>query len=156
MSLITGRGNNMAGEDLKKFREMLLTDTDFQEKFRKAAESYTGEPEEKAIFDSLLNPLAQEYGLSASYEEFHEYIESFVGGIDGELSEDELAQVAGGKDGGGLAWLKCIALGVGAGGGGAMSDAPGGYYFGTGLCLGIGAGIGKVSCSGEGEAGDLF
>lgn len=87
----------MAKSDLIKFRELLNTDTDFQDKLRKAAESYTGESDDKAVFDNLLVPLAGEYGLSATYEEFVEYLGAFMGDGGSELSEEELAMVAGGK-----------------------------------------------------------
>ena len=99
----------MAKEDHKKFQELLTSDADFQEKFRKAAEAYKGEPDEKSVFEGLLLPLAKEHGLSATYDEFKEYTRAFAG-ADGELSDDELAQVAGGKDSGiGL----CLLVGAG-------------------------------------------
>ena len=91
---------NMAKEDLNKFRELLTSDADFQTKFRIAAEQYTGEKNEKAVFDNLLKPFAEENGLSATYEEFSEFISAFSRGSDSEISEDELAQVAGGKGSG--------------------------------------------------------
>lgn len=80
-----------------KFRELLNTDIEFQNKLRKAAESYTGEPGDKAVFDNLLVPFAKEYGLSATYEEFAGYLGAFMSDEERELSEDELAMVAGGK-----------------------------------------------------------
>lgn len=109
----------MSNADLLKFKELLNSDAEFQEKLRKAAEEYTGEQDEKAVFENLLSPLAQEYGLSATYEEFKEYIDGFSGGAEGELSEDELEQVAGGKDSG---FGFCILLG-----GGDMFGAGHGY-----------------------------
>ncbi len=102
----------MAKEDLKRFQELLTSDADFQEKFRKAAEAYTGEKDEKSVFDGVLLPLAKEYGLSATYEEFKEYISTFAVNAGNELSEDELAQVAGGK-GNGL--VVCAVVGAGIG-----------------------------------------
>ena len=90
----------MAKTDISKFRELLLTDADFQEKVRKAAEAYKGEQDEKAVFDKLLTPIAEEYGLSATFEEFKEYTEAFTDGAASELSDDELSQVAGGKGSG--------------------------------------------------------
>ena len=100
----------MAKEDLKKFQELLASDADFQEKFRKAAEAYTGEQDEKSVFDNLLLPLAKEHGLSATYDEFKEYMSNFAVSAGNELSEDELAQVAGGKDSG---VALCAAVGIG-------------------------------------------
>lgn len=96
----------MAKADILKFRELLLKDPEFQEKFRKAAEAYKGEKDEKSVFDNVLTPLAREYGLSATYEEFQEYAGALTGGADGELSEDELEQVAGGKGSG--AWAMSL------------------------------------------------
>ena len=70
----------MAKADLMKFRELMFTDADFQEKLKKAGEAYTGDKSEKAVFDNVLIPLAKEYGLSATFEEFKEYIGAFTGG----------------------------------------------------------------------------
>lgn len=83
----------MAKADLKKYQDLLTSDAEFQEKFKAAAEAYRGPQDEKAIFENLLLPLGQEHGLSATYKEFKEYTSSFAGGS-GELSEDELSQVA--------------------------------------------------------------
>ena len=55
----------MAKEDLNRFRSLLLSNEDFQEKLRKAAAEYTGGKDEKSVFDNLLLPLAQEYGMKA-------------------------------------------------------------------------------------------
>ena len=119
----------MAKEDLNKFRELLISDADFQTKFRKAAEEYTGEQNEKAVFDNLLMPLAEEYGLSASFEEFSEYMRALSSGPAGELSEDELAQVAGGKGSGGFL---CGGIGVGLG----RTNETGDYCVVGGVGLG--------------------
>ncbi len=106
----------MAKADMIKFRELLFSDADFQAELSKAAEAYSGEQDDKAIFDNLLVPLAEKYGLSGTYEEFGEFIGSFIADTETELSEDELSQIAGGK-GGGLGIGKCLAFGVGIGGG---------------------------------------
>ena len=87
----------MANTDIQKFKELLAGDAGFREKFKKAAEAYTGEQDMKSVFDDLLLPLGKEYGLSATYDEFKEYTDSLTP-ADGELSEAELSQVAGGKD----------------------------------------------------------
>lgn len=140
----------MAKGDMIRFRELLNADTEFQEKLMKAADAYTGEQNEKAVFEGLLLPLAQEYGLTATYDEFREYVSAFTAKVDSELSEDELAQIAGGK-GGGLGVNVCVIVGVGIGGGGGIED----NNFGYGACILIGAGLGKYSCAGSGEIGDL-
>lgn len=83
------------------------------------------------MFENVLLPVGKEYGLSATYEEYKEYIGSFAGTSDSELSEDELTQIAGGKgdgvvacpiigaDFGRLQTIKaksrCFVLGVGVG-----------------------------------------
>ena len=128
----------MAKADILKFRELLLTDADFQEKFKKAAEAYTGEKDEKAVFDNVLVPLAREHGLSATFEEFKEYAASFSRGADGELSEDELSQVAGGKGSGGKGLFVCAIMGAGFGNTGNPNDN----------CFFIGMGVG--ACAAEG------
>ena len=121
----------MAKADISKFRELLLTDSDFQEKVRKAVEAYKGEQDEKAVFDKLLAPIAEEYGLSATYEEFREYVGAFSGGADGELSEDELSQVAGGK---GKGAFVCGIIGAGVGDTSQRNDD-------ACLFIGLGAGV---------------
>ena len=142
----------MAREDMITFREMLFSDADFQEKFRKAAEAYTGEKDPEAVFDNLLIPFAEEYGLSGTYEDFSGFMESIISEAEGELSEEELSQVAGGN-GGGLGKGICYSVGVGIGGGGALKDDK---LFGFGLCILVGAGAGEYSCVGSGEAIDVF
>ena len=127
--------NGMAKADIIKFRELLLSDAELQEKLRKASEAYTGANDEKAVFENVLAPLAGEYGLSATYEEFKEYRVALSGGADGELSEDELTQVAGGK---GTGAFICALLGVGAGNMGNPNDN----------CMFIGAGVGICTVEG--------
>ncbi len=140
----------MAKADIIKFMELLISDADFQEELKKAAEAYSSEQSEKAVFDNLLLPFAEKYGLSGTYEEFGEYLASFTAETDRELSEDELAQIAGGK-GGGLGICRCVSFGVGIGGGGTETDCK----VGMGLCILTGAGIGYWHCAGSGECEGL-
>jgi len=77
-------------EGIKKFEELMKTDEVFKEKLKKAMDSYDGEKTQEAIFDAVLTPLAEEYGISATIEELKQYSECQ------ELSEDEMNQVAGG------------------------------------------------------------
>ena len=133
----------MAKTDISKFRELLLTDADFQEKVRKAAEAYKGEQDEKAVFDKLLTPIAEEYGLSATFEEFKEYIRAFTDGAEGELSDDELSQVAGGK---GFGAAACAKAGIGIG-----YASKGGI---SGACFIFGGGSGFVACAGVGDSAE--
>lgn len=142
----------MAKEDMIKFRKLLFSDSGFQEELRAAAEAYTGEQDVKSIFDNLLVPIAEKHGLSGTYEEFGEFLGSITEESESELSEDELAQIAGGK-GGGLGIGRCVAYGVGVGAAGALTDNR---YFGLGACLVVGAGTGIYSCAGSGEAESMF
>ena len=78
-------------EGLKKFRELFLTDEDFRNKVNVSLESYDGEESVEAVFNNVFAPIAAEYGISASFDEFEEYIS----GLNSEeVSEDELAQIA--------------------------------------------------------------
>jgi len=124
-------------EGLKKFEELMKTDTAFQEKLKVAAESYTGEQTEQAVFEAVLVPLAKEYGISASFEKFMEYVNS-IPNEDRELSEDEVSQIAGGTKGFGSNF--CYAIGFGGG-------SAGGSF-----CLVVGGGKGTGSCYGEGHS----
>lgn len=125
-------------EGIRKFRKLLLTDEGFQQKLKAAAEAYTGEKTEEAIFNEVLAPLAAEYGISSSYDEFHSFMTS-----DQEMDSEELAQIAGGKSAG-FGGSTCLILGVGIGGGG--GDGAGG------ACVMLGAGWGETKCKGSGEA----
>ena len=133
----------MAKADMMKFRELMFTDADFQEKLKKASKAYTGDKSEKAVFDNVLIPLAKEYVLSAAFEEFKEYIGTFTDGAEGELSEDELSQVAGGK---GFGASACSTAGIGIG-----------YASKNGIsggCLLFGYGTGFVACAGVGDSAE--
>ena len=114
----------MANNDILKFKELLATDAGFQEKFRKAADSYTGAQDVKSVFDNILLPLGQEYGLTANYDEFKGFMDSLTP-AKGELSEAELSQVAGGKDDGTNASAAVASI--------VMADAIAGIH-----CQGIG------------------
>ena len=128
----------MAKADILKFRELLLSDAEFQEKLRKAAEAYKGETDEKAVFDNVVIPVAGEYGLSATYEEFREYAEAFSKQASGELSEDELTQVAGGKGDG---VVLCVSVGAGIGRLQTIKTKSGCFFLGmgVGICVYEGA-----------------
>lgn len=124
-------------EGLEKFRELLLTDEAFQEKLKTAAENYEGEKTEEAAFHGVVEPIASEYGITATFDEYSEYIRMIS--MDSELSADELKQVAGGKiNGGGLGVIECKIVGFGAGVGGGAE--------GGGACVVIGVGSGSAAC----------
>jgi len=129
-------------EGLKKFRELLLTDGEFQQKLKNAAEAYAGEQTEEAFFENVLVPAAAEYGIAASYDEFKDYILSMA---DVEMNTEEIAQVAGGDSkGGGIGGIACAVVGIGAGGGAGGESG--------GVCAFIGAGWGKTSCVDTGKS----
>ena len=127
-------------KDLVKFRELLLTDQGFQSKLKDAASAYTGEQTEEAVFNNILVPVAAEYGIAATYEEFKDYIKELS---DSEMSKDELIQIAGGKTGG-LGIAGCYVIGGGTGAGAGSGSG--------GVCLLFGVGWGYYNCTGEGEA----
>ena len=134
------RTENMAKADIIKFRELLLNDADFQEKVRKVAEDYKGEKDERAVFENVLIPVAEEYGLSASYEEFRDYASAFTSGDTGELSEDELSQVAGGKGDGVFA---CAGPGFGVGSTSEKDYVDPCFVFGMGIGICFVEGVSK-------------
>ena len=73
----------------------MKTDKEFRTKLNAAVEAYTGERSEEAIFHNVLVPLVAEYGVTAAYDEFKDFINSLN---DGEMSRDELKQAAGEKE----------------------------------------------------------
>lgn len=101
-------------EDLKKFSDLMLNDEEFQKKLAEAASNYKGEQTEKAVFEGIVDPLAKEYGVNITCEDFMEAITQ-AASADGELINDELAQVAGGSDFGGLGANACSIIGAGIG-----------------------------------------
>jgi len=127
-------------EGIKKFEELLRTDESFQAKLKAAVEAYTGEEDKETVFNSVLVPLAEEYGISVSYEEFIDYISNLADTV--EMNKEELMQIAGGK-GGGVGAGKCF--GVGVGWGYAIGDD------GAVGCIIIGHGS-SYCCIGEGDS----
>ena len=101
---------------------------------QEAAEVYTGNQTEEAIVNAVLVPLAAEYNITATFDEFKAYMESL--NRDDEMSKDELQQVASGKTGG-LGIEGCYVIGRGGG------DGSGG------VCLIIGVGWGYYNCTGS-------
>ena len=109
-------------EDIRKFEELAKTDEEFQQKLKARLEAYTGEPNEESVFNNVLVPLGEEYGISATFEEFKQYIEGLKNAKDEKISFDELEQVAGGKGredgstaGGGVVACSGVGLGLGFG-----------------------------------------
>ena len=129
----------MAKENAKKFEELLVSDEKLQAKLRAAADSYTGDKkDEKAVFDAVIVPLANEANLPFTYEEAREYAME-----NRELSLDEGNAAAGGNADvdGGTSWCFWI-------GGGDDPDAEACGAFtpetGFGACAFIGVGFAKI------------
>ena len=123
-----------------RFRDLLLTDEEFREKLKAAMEAYEGDQTEEAIFHNVLVPLAAEYGISATFEEY----KAFIDGLREEkMNEDELEQIAGGAGkGAGAGLAACLGPGVGVGGGGGSGAGVG--------CIVYGVGWGQMDCIGLG------
>ncbi len=126
-------------EGIKKFAELLNTDEAFRAKLKAAAESYNGEKTDEAVFSGVLVPLAAEYGITATFEEFQAYMSN-----DQPISDDEVKQIAGGdkKKGYGMGGARCYGIGIGVGGAGG-NGAGGG-------CFMVGGGMGSYECYVEG------
>ena len=129
-------------DEIRKFQELMNTDEEFQKKLKDALETYTGEKTDEAVFNQVLIPLASEYGITATYDEYKAYIDQLK---DQELNNAEISQVAGGKSGGLIAG-GCYVIGHGVGGGG-------GNGAGVGCAL-LGVGWGTLTCAGKGSRND--
>jgi hypothetical protein len=136
-------------EGFQKFAELARTDSQFQQKLKAAIEAYSGEMTEEAVFNNVLVPLANEYGIFGTFEEFRAYTESLA---NQPMSKDELTQIAGGKAGG-LGITACLGVGLGGGGGGSSSteDSAGS----VGACFGFGIGVNGFACFGKGIGSEL-
>jgi len=127
-------------DGVRKVEELLRTDETFQKKLQAAAQAYTGEKTEEAVFENILSPVAAEYGITATFDEFHTYLERISSGEE-MLNSDELKQIsAGGK---GFGAIACELYGLGFGG--TDGDLAGGICFIGGL------GIRASACTGEGK-----
>ncbi len=127
----------MAIEDVKKFHELLSSDPVFQAKVNSAVAEYDGPQDDQEIFEKVLVPVGKEHGLSATFDEFKAYADEAPFKEASELSEDELAQVAGGKvevNGGGIGGYGCDGAGIGFG------AAIGSKSFGFCCLLGVSKG----------------
>ena len=135
-------------EGIKKFEELLKTDEVFQKKLADAAQAYKGEMTQEAIFNNVLVPFASEYGITATFDELNDYLEGLVNNQ--EMDENELKQVAGGKnpsDAYGAGMTYCVYAGIGLG---ATGDKQGdvGACVGFGVSTSVGGGMGM--CAGVG------
>ena len=92
----------MSQENAKKCMELMKTDCELQKKVKAAMDAYTGDKTDaKTVFDNVLAPISKEIGYECSYEDVESLVQPSG---DEELSEDEVAMVAGGKGGDGGSW----------------------------------------------------
>ena len=111
----------------KKFEELLRSDEALQEKLRAATEAYAGDAsDERAVFEAVVAPLADEAGLPFTYEEAQETASGSE-----ELSLDDLDAAAGGTTGG------CFIVGFGDG----AKGCTGGEHSGGTACEVVGVGM---------------
>ena len=87
----------MSLENVRKLEEMLNKDEAMRERLKELSEAYDGDKEdERAVFDAVIYPLAEEVGLPYTYDEVIEYAQQKDD--DEDLTADEASAVAGGKD----------------------------------------------------------
>ena len=94
----------MSLENVGKFEDLLRTDEALQAKLCEAREAFGAEgADERAIFETLIAPLAAEAGLPFTFEEGKGFV------VEGtELSDEELDAVSGGG-----AWESPLCTGTG-------------------------------------------
>jgi len=91
----------MAHENALKFEKLLQGDGALQAKLAQAAEAYVGDKsDERAFFDAVVAPIAEEAGLPHTFDEVVAIKDSR------ELDDAELDAVAGGE------WSICLGLGA--------------------------------------------
>ena len=111
----------------KEFEELLRADEALQEKMRVAFEDYAGDKsDERAVFEAIVAPLADEVGLSFTYDDVLEFASD-----DESLNLDDLDAAAGGGC--------CFAIG-GTKGAKAYGSATGGSFGGM-ACVEYGVGF---------------
>ena len=135
-------------ENIQKFSELVKKDETVQKKLKAAMEAYTGEQTEEAVFNHVLVPIAEEYGMPATYDEFRAFMESIT---DEEMTGDELRQVAGGRNKGVGASICAAAIGLGIG----VINPNAGKDDPCTICTGFGIGNGATACMGIGT-GSVF
>ena len=90
----------MAQENVLKFEQLLQGDEALQAELAKAAEAYAGDKsDERAVFDAVVAPIADQAGLPHTFDDVVAVNDSRV------LDDAELDAVAGG-------WSVCLTLGV--------------------------------------------
>ena len=116
-----------------KFEELLRSDEALQAKLGAAAEAFEGDKaDERAVFDAIIAPLADEADLPFTYDDALAFAKD--GAV---VDEGELDAVAGGsEDKFGAAESVCFIAG-----GGFSADGCSDEKWGVGACAGIGVGF---------------
>jgi len=99
--------------DITRFEELLKTDEKLRNRLKEALCSYDGDQTEEEVFNSVLAPIAAEYDIFATFDEFKTYIDGIS---NQELNAAEISQITGGKRYKGVGGSLCYAVGVGIGG----------------------------------------
>jgi hypothetical protein len=93
-------GFNMSKENIKLLYETLAKDKGLQEKFKSISKKYEGQKPDQDRVDLIywkeILPLAEEAGFKFTLAELKEYAEEFKNTAIHQLSEEEMAIVAGG------------------------------------------------------------
>ena len=128
----------MAKENIIKFEEAVRNNKDLQAKLENATKAYTGDKtDEKAVFDAIIVPIANEEGLPFTFEEA---IDLKKESADEEIDLDDMTAVAGGTCGvykdfdGQGAYAFCLLIGIGSGAGAGV--------LGASACMVLGLGVG--------------
>ena len=115
----------MAKENVAKFFEKLAADKSLAEKIAAADKAYgdkhkgenADEAAKKAAVEAILLPLAKEAGLPFTADELLSAEQEKLGQMEGEISDDEISQAAGGVRGepDGIGGNLCYYAGLGFG-----------------------------------------
>jgi len=85
----------MAIENVKAFYKELEANQELQKKIAAADAAYNGDTgDKKAVVEAIVLPIAKESGFDFTAEQLIDYVKQIM--LDGEISEDALASVAGG------------------------------------------------------------
>jgi hypothetical protein len=131
----------MSKENVKRFYEALVKDAGLQEKFKAVSRKYEGQKPDVAqaetIYQKELVPLAREAGYVFTLAELKGYVAAARKPAMREISEEEMAGVAGGN-------CACLVGGGGKLDGHTCACVVGGGGMGGGTtcaCVGYGEGI---------------
>ena len=119
----------MSLENVRQFEEMLIGDEALQARLRELSGAFGGDGQDaRALFETVVAPLAEEVGLPYTYDEALEVLPQQS---DDDLGADEARAVAAGTGAG------CLFIGVGGTTANACSDDESGIN----ACFGLGLGF---------------